>query len=86
MSCWVYVLRGADGKSYTGMTTRLSKRIREHNQGRTPADRGRGPFSLACKEECPGRRDARGRRRVSLGSGYRQDAGRPDPHAPVPGA
>ncbi|GAG30665.1 unnamed protein product, partial [marine sediment metagenome] len=33
--------------------------MKEHNQGRTPADRGRGPFSLVYKEEYPDHKSAR---------------------------
>ena len=50
MACWMYVLRGRDGRFYYGITDRLQKRIREHNAGRTRGDRGRGPFELVYKE------------------------------------
>ena len=48
--CWVYVLRGRDGRLYTGITERLNERIEEHNRGWTKADRGRGPFQLIYRE------------------------------------
>ena len=50
MACWVYVLRGQDGRHYTGITCRLKRRIQEHQRGLTPADKGRGPFTLIYKE------------------------------------
>ena len=53
MACWVYVLLGSDGKRYVGVTKRLQRRIREHNAGRTPADRNRGPFTLLYREKHP---------------------------------
>ncbi len=59
MTCWVYVLCGADGRRYTGITKRLQRRIREHNAGRTGADAGRGPFTLLYKEKHPDYETAR---------------------------
>ncbi len=59
MRCWVYVLRGAEGRHYTGITSRLRKRIREHNAGRTRADAGKGPFELVYKKSCPDHEAAR---------------------------
>lgn len=61
MNCWVYVLRGADGRNYVGITQRLRRRIWEHNAGRSPADAGRGPFVLVYKEEHPNHSVARER-------------------------
>ena len=48
--CWVYVVRDMRERNYVGIITRLRERIKEHNRGRTPADRGRGPFELVYKE------------------------------------
>ncbi len=61
MTCWVYVLRGGDGRNYVGITTRLRRRIKEHNQGYTRGDAGRGPFKLVYKEECADHEAARQR-------------------------
>ncbi len=61
MRCWVYVLRGANGNHYAGITSRLEKRVREHNAGRTRADAGKGPFELVYKESCADHKAARGR-------------------------
>ena len=72
MPCWVYVLRGSNGKNYTGITRDLTRRIREHNAGRTPADRRRGPFRLIYKEELPDHATARQREKyLKSGAGRR---------------
>ena len=44
----IYLLRCADGSFYTGITTDVSRRISEHEQGNRGAKylRGRGPFEL----------------------------------------
>ena len=72
MACWVYVLRGSNGKNYTGMTHDLTRRIREHNAGRTPADRSRGPFRLIYKEEHPDHATARQREKYLKSGGGRR--------------
>ena len=49
MSDWnIYILRCADGTLYTGIATDVSRRIREHEQGKRGAKylRGRGPLEL----------------------------------------
>ena len=44
----VYILRCGDDSLYTGITTDVSRRIREHESGRVGAKylRGRGPYRL----------------------------------------
>ncbi|MDR1206136.1 MAG: GIY-YIG nuclease family protein [Peptococcaceae bacterium] len=43
----VYMLRCRDGSLYTGITTDLKRRTREHEMGRgAKYTRGRGPFEL----------------------------------------
>ena len=59
MACWLYVLLGSDGRRYVGITKHVQRRIREHNAGRTPADAGRGPFTLLYKERHPDHAAAR---------------------------
>ena len=60
----MYLLRCADGTLYTGITTDVDRRIKEHNAGRGAAyTRGRGPVELVYREAAPGhgaalRRDA----------------------------
>jgi putative endonuclease len=61
MAWLVHVLRGSDGRLYTGMTKRLRLRIGEHNRGGTAADAGRGPFELVHKESHPDSKAARAR-------------------------
>lgn len=53
-SHYVYILECADKTLYTGYTTNVEKRIREHNESRTGAryTRGRRPVKLAYVETC----------------------------------
>ncbi|USG65887.1 GIY-YIG nuclease family protein [Brevibacillus ruminantium] len=51
-SHFVYILRCADGTYYTGYTTEMERRIREHNEGKgAKYTRGRGPVELMYIEE-----------------------------------
>jgi predicted GIY-YIG superfamily endonuclease len=53
---YLYVLRCADGTLYTGVTTDLARRQRQHDAGRAARyTRGRGPTTLVYHERCPGR-------------------------------
>lgn len=52
----VYILKSLkDGKFYIDQTNDLERRIQEHNEGRNPSVKGRGPFKLVYKEEFPDR-------------------------------
>lgn len=45
---YLYLIRCVDGSLYTGITTDISRRLREHQLGRGARRlRGRGPLSLA---------------------------------------
>lgn len=56
---YTYVLRSKkDGQWYTGATADLQKRFREHNEGKVPATKDRGPFKLIYYEACLNRDDA----------------------------
>ena len=47
---WVYVLRGRDESLYTGITTHLERRLRQHNgelKGGAKALRGKRPLVLS---------------------------------------
>ncbi len=57
MAQWsVYVLRCADGSLYTGVTTDLERRLRQHNDGSGAAyTRSRLPVSLAWHEDAADR-------------------------------
>ncbi len=55
-----YILRCADDSLYSGITTDLERRLREHNAGAAGAryTRGRRPVSLAYSECLPDRGQA----------------------------
>ena len=47
----VYILRCADGSLYTGITTDLTRRVKEHEEGTGARyTHGRGPFQLVYQE------------------------------------
>ncbi len=56
----VYILRCADDSLYTGITTDVERRLREHNEGATAAKytRARRPVSLAYVRRCANRSQA----------------------------
>ena len=61
---YVYVLRSLrDGKLYTGVTSDLDRRVREHNSGKTKSLRGRRPLALAYWEQHPTKVQALARER-----------------------
>lgn len=62
MTWYVYMLRCGDGSLYTGSTTDVERRLREH-QGGTGAryTRSRPPVTLAYAEETPDRSAAQRR-------------------------
>ena len=62
MAWYVYMLRCGDGSLYTGSTTDVERRLREH-QGGTGAryTRSRPPVTLAYVEEAPDRSAAQRR-------------------------
>ncbi|WP_135823378.1 GIY-YIG nuclease family protein [Halorussus ruber] len=48
---WVYVIECADGSFYTGYTTDVKRRVREHDRGEgAKYTRGRTPVELVHKE------------------------------------
>ena len=56
---WCYIVRCADRTLYTGITTDLKRRLREHNLGRGARyTAGRGPVKLIWKEKHPNRSSA----------------------------
>ena len=55
----LYVVQCSDDSLYTGITTDLSRRISEHNQGKgAKYTRGRGPVSIVYTESHPDRSSA----------------------------
>ncbi len=66
MSCqnwFVYILRCSDNSLYTGITTDLERRLKQHNEGSTGAryTRARRPVALAYVETASDRSEAQRR-------------------------
>ena len=64
---FVYLVRCADGSFYTGVTTNLSRRLRQHNgeiAGGAGYTRGRRPVCLVWSEACVDRSHAQRREYV----------------------
>ncbi len=56
---YVYVLLSEkDNQFYTGYTSDLEKRLREHNEGKVASTRRRRPFRLVYWEGCLNQQDA----------------------------
>lgn len=56
---YIYILRCGDSSLYTGWTTNLDKRFKEHCEGKgAKYTRGRGPLELVYFEEFEDKRDA----------------------------
>ncbi len=62
-SWFVYILQCADRTLYTGITTDLERRTREHNQGKAAAKytKARRPVELIYSESAEGRSEASSR-------------------------
>ena len=60
MSWFLYVVQCSDGSLYTGVTTDIERRIREHNKSRRGAKytRSRRPVKLVYVKDCRDRREA----------------------------
>jgi len=55
----LYILRCGDGSFYTGVTTDIERRVREHQEGKASRyTRTHGPVVLVHEEECGGRSQA----------------------------
>ncbi len=56
---YTYVLLSLkNNRRYTGSTNDLTKRIREHNAGKSPYDKANGPFKLILSEQFSTRAEA----------------------------
>src|SRR3989344_1070246 len=56
---YTYILQSKkDGKWYTGATHDLRKRLIEHNNGKVPSTKGRGPLKIIYYESCLEENDA----------------------------
>ena len=77
MACFVYVLQSEkDGTHYVGITSRLGRRIREHNRGDSRSTRAGGPWKLLHKERCEDHAVARRREEfLKSGAGHEWLAG-----------
>ena len=61
---YVYVLQSLkDGRSYTGYTSNLENRLRDHNTGHTKSLRHRRPLKLLYFEEFETKKEAMDRER-----------------------
>ncbi|MCI0699931.1 MAG: GIY-YIG nuclease family protein [Planctomycetia bacterium] len=53
-SWWVYILRCSDGTLYTGITTDVARRLKQHNDGTASKyTRSRRPVKVAYRESTP---------------------------------
>ncbi|MFH1826332.1 MAG: GIY-YIG nuclease family protein [bacterium] len=46
MEYFVYIIRGKKGGTYTGFTTDLQRRLKEHNDNLGGYTKGKGPWTL----------------------------------------
>jgi putative endonuclease len=59
---YTYVLKSKkDGKMYTGYTSDLRKRFKEHNSNRSVYTKDKGPFEIIYYESCIEQQDAKAR-------------------------
>ena len=57
----IYILKSAGGNFYTGVTTDIARRLREHNgekKGGARATRAHRPYTLVYTETCASRSEA----------------------------
>jgi putative endonuclease len=66
---YVYVLVASDGETYTGFTSDLRRRFREHKAGRNRTTKHRKDWTLAYYEAFRSEQDARDRERALKKSG-----------------
>ena len=59
MSYYVYILQSLKTESYyTGSTQDISARLERHNQGRSKATKGKGPWQVVYSEQFETREEA----------------------------
>ncbi len=51
MKCFVYIVRCANGRYYTGSAIDIERRILEHNSGKTPSLKNVLPVTLVFSQE-----------------------------------
>ena len=65
----VYAIKSRmDGRIYVGFSSDLSRRLKEHDKGKTKSTKGYRPWDLIYSEEAENRREAR-KREIYLKSG-----------------
>jgi len=69
---WVYVLQLDDGRRYVGHTNNLERRLREHQEGRSPFTRRHKPKQLLYYEKYDSRSDAMKREKFFKGGKGRE--------------
>ena len=89
VACFVYVLQSQKGGTqYVGITSRLGRRVREHNRGDSRATPARRPWKLLYKERCEDHAAARTREEfLKSGAGHEWLASQQEVatrHSPVP--
>ena len=55
---YTYLLQNKKGRWYTGCTSDLRKRFKQHNDNKVASTKGRGPFVLIYYESCLNKKDA----------------------------
>ena len=70
---YTYVIQSdMDGRFYTDYTSDLRKRLDDHNSGKVPSTKSRGPFNLIYYEACLDQQDATAREKyLKSGMGKR---------------
>ena len=62
MWCYTYVIQSVKNERlYTGHTTDLRRRLKEHNTGHSGWTKNRGPYELIYYESCTNIQDAQSR-------------------------
>lgn len=56
---WVYILRGENGKYYTGITNDIARRLKEHRGGSSRSTKQYGAIELIWIHTVEGRKQAR---------------------------
>ena len=70
---YVYILKSIkDNRKYTGFTSNLNKRLKDHNSGKVRSTRLHRPYIVIYKEEVSGRDEAV-RREKCFKKGYMRE-------------
>ena len=59
---YIYILQSLkDGKTYTGYSDNINRRLKEHNSGKSKSTKNRSPFKLLFSEEFKTEQEAKQR-------------------------